>query len=248
MRFAKVSIILALAGFTCGSFSGRERVFAEKPDSSLDEPIDAAWRHLLSRNEPEVSSAVLHLSRNPAETTGFLTERLRPLHLSSDRIETLLDSLQSSDDDIWRPAFQELGYFDPRLALSIEELIAHDSMQESPGRHRLVSILIGTSIKNIAKWKYIRLHEVGDGFNFCCSDNPDTCGANYWGEPNMRFLCGITDPKPEWSRALRAIALLEHFGTPEAMKIIQRMSTGHPDAQPTIFARSILAKHEVAEP
>ncbi|TWT79563.1 hypothetical protein CA13_09670 [Planctomycetes bacterium CA13] len=223
-----------------GALAGSEK--GKRRDASLE----SVWESLLG-HEPESTRALLQLEKNATLATAFLAERIRPLHLTDDRLEALLNALQSSDDNVWQLAYQELSYFDPRLALTIDELLGHESMKQSPGRNRLASILIGTDISNIAKWKFIRLHRVGDGFNFCCSDDPDTCGANHWGEPNISFLGGNSDPKPEWTRLARAIVLLEHFGGPEAIKIIQRMSEGHPDAQPTVLASAILSRHTEAE-
>ena len=41
---------------------------------------------------------------------------------------------------------------------------------------------------------------------------------------------------------MRTIVLLEHFGTPEAVAILEDMATGHPDAQPTKVARDALGR------
>jgi hypothetical protein len=45
-----------------------------------------------------------------------------------------------------------------------------------------------------------------------------------------------------WTRAVRAIVLLEHIGTPGAVAILKDMATGHPDAQPTKVARDCLER------
>ena len=44
--------------------------------------------------------------------------------------------------------------------------------------------------------------------------------------------------KKKWTRAVRAIVLLEHIGTPDAVAILKDMATGHPDAYPTKVARN----------
>lgn len=50
------------------------------------------------------------------------------------------------------------------------------------------------------------------------------------------------NPKKQWTRIVRAIVLLEHIGTPEAVAILREMATGHPDAQPTEAARDSLER------
>jgi hypothetical protein len=42
-------------------------------------------------------------------------------------------------------------------------------------------------------------------------------------------------------RVMRLLALLEIFDTPEAYAIIETMASGHPDAQPTKVAQSMLS-------
>ena len=41
---------------------------------------------------------------------------------------------------------------------------------------------------------------------------------------------------------MRAIILLEHIGSPDAVAILKDMSTGHPEAQPTRTAVEALAR------
>jgi hypothetical protein len=44
-----------------------------------------------------------------------------------------------------------------------------------------------------------------------------------------------------WNREKRALYVLEHVGTPEAVKVIEVMATGHPDASPTKLSKEALA-------
>ena len=47
-----------------------------------------------------------------------------------------------------------------------------------------------------------------------------------------------------WTRAVRAVVLLEHIGTPAAVAILRELATGHPDAQPTKAAKEAVAQVE----
>ncbi|TWU35194.1 hypothetical protein Q31b_52900 [Novipirellula aureliae] len=250
MKPANVTVTLVLTALVAVLSLGGLRVSADESSTpeNTKRSTEAAWNSLLGR-EPESTRAILKLAETPADTIAFLAERLKPLTLTGDRLHKLLEDLQSSQDVVWRSAYQELQYFDPRLALRIDELFELDTMKHSPGRNRLAAILIGCGINNTADWKYIRLNPIGDGnFNICCSNNPDTCGANYWGEREIGLLGGKGEPKAEWTRIVRAICLLEHFGTPDAMRIIKQMSKGHPEAQATSLASAILTRNAMAEP
>lgn len=251
MKTTASSTILSLALIATTLVLNSGRVFADTPNASTRSAtsLEVAWELLLGR-EPESTRAILQLAKTPAETIAFMAERLHPVSLTTDRLQSLLDDLRSPDGDVWQPAFRELEYFDPRLASGLEELVELDEMKTSPARNRLVAVLSGRKIESTADYKYITLRPVGDdGFNFCGSDNPDTCGSSWWAEHKVELLNRVYgNPKHEWTRVVRAICLLESFGTPDAMAIIERLSEGHPDAQPTRVAIDALTKAERAEP
>ena len=46
----------------------------------------------------------------------------------------------------------------------------------------------------------------------------------------------------KWFREEAAIWVLEAIGTDDALAIVRRMATGHPDAWPTIAAKEVLAR------
>jgi hypothetical protein len=47
-------------------------------------------------------------------------------------------------------------------------------------------------------------------------------------------------PPKDWTRAARAIAILEHIGTPEARAVLKTMSDGVAEAPPTRAASEAL--------
>src|SRR5205807_1256969 len=68
--------------------------------------------------------------------------------------------------------------------------------------------------------------------------------GSWWAEYKIeRINVGIWgNRRPYWTRAVRAVVLLEHVGTPDAVAILKALATGHPDAQPTKEARAALAR------
>jgi hypothetical protein len=80
-----------------------------------------------------------------------------------------------------------------------------------------------------------------EGFNFLARPNFGSWRAEHKvGRINQPE--GARTPKKKWTRAVRAIALLEHIGTPGAVAILKDMATGHPDAQTTRVARDCLER------
>lgn len=198
--------------------------------------VEAAWRDL-EKNEPASTQALLQLSRDPVATLAVFRAHLKPLKLTGDRLKDLIVKLSSDDEKTWQAAFEELEFFDPRLALDLPTLM--DVVQAAPVRQRLVAILSGRPAKGVMT-DDVELRSVGDdGYNF--SSN----GGSWWAEHKIDRLTsehGWGNPKRKWTRAIRAIILLEHFGTPEAQAILEDLATGHPDAQPTKVAQQVLER------
>jgi hypothetical protein len=174
------------------------------------------------------------MSRTPTETVAFLKTKLQPLTLDEARLSELLEALGSDDKAVWEPAFDTFEYFDPRLAMDLEVLM--DLVVDTPTRQRLVEVLCSRP-KGHLEGKDITLSKTGkDSFNFR-ADN-----GSWWAEHKIERLGTGWNRKPPWSRATRAIVLLESIGTPEAIAILRDMATGHPDTAPTKVAQEALKK------
>lgn len=53
---------------------------------------------------------------------------------------------------------------------------------------------------------------------------------------------GPPPPPASWTRVVRAVAVLEHMGSPAARDLIERIAQGEADALPTIEARAALER------
>ena len=49
-------------------------------------------------------------------------------------------------------------------------------------------------------------------------------------------------PVPSWRQTIRAVGILESFGTKEALEILQRLAAGHPFVAPTNAAKDALVR------
>jgi len=76
-----------------------------------------------------------------------------------------LEKLCSHNEDVWKRAFTELEYFDPRFAISLEMLMK--LVTSTPARQRTVELLSGYKAESLAGQK-ITLNCSGDGedYNF----------------------------------------------------------------------------------
>jgi hypothetical protein len=203
-----------------------------------DEKTMEAWWVDLEKEDTKATRALLNLSDRPKDAVTFLKKKMKPLTISSGQVKALLLKLGNGNDEVWKPAFEELEYFDPRLAIDLQTLM--DRYKETPTRQRMVEILSGREVGSL-KGKDIQLRKFGgpDDFNFFAVNE-----GSWWAENRVERLNSTywATTRKKWTRAVRAIVLLEHIGTPDAVAILKEMATGHPDAYPTKVAREALER------
>jgi hypothetical protein len=214
---------------------------------AAEAPADEAVMELLwadlEKPELEASRALLKLADRPKEAVAFLKEKMKPLKTRPGEVRALLLKLGSDKEEVWKAAFDELDYFDPRLAIDLETLM--EKVTETPARQRMVAILSGYSLNfmdspNFMEGKKIELSKAGRGsFNFRSE------GRSWWAEPAVSHLNQPGgNERRKWTRAVRAIVLLEHIGTPDAVAVVKEMATGHAEAEPTRVAQETLKRLE----
>ena len=81
-----------------------------------------------------------------------------------------------------------------------------------------------------------------DGYNFFDGR------SSWWAEHRVERINLGGNMKRKWTQTVRAIILLEHIGTPDAVAILRDMATGHPDAQPTKLAAEALERLPTKSP
>ena len=197
-----------------------------------------SWWDDLEKPEIDAARALLNMADRREEAVAFLKTKMKPLKMTAAEIRALLLKLGNENEKVWKPAFEELEYFDPRLAIDLETLM--DRYKEAPGRQRMVEVLSGREAGQLAG-KTVILRKHGDYFNFFAEPN----FGSWWAEHKLDRVnnpAGWGNPKKKWTRAGRAIVLLEHFGTPGAVAILKEMASGNPDAQPTKVAKEALAR------
>ena len=203
--------------------------------AALKKEQEAAWSDLAAE-EKTASRALLKLSNRPVETVTFLKSKMKPLLIDEATVKKLIADLASDDDKVWKPAFETFEYFDPRLAKTLQA--SFDESTPGLGRQRLVAAM-GDYQADGWIGKDIKLRSTGDdSFNFSAD------GGSWWAEHKVSRLgssrWGTT--KRNWTRAERAVILLEHIGTPDAITVLKTMATGHAEAAPTVTAKESLKR------
>lgn len=203
---------------------------------ALKKEQEAAWKDLSSRDEKVAARALLKFSSRPVETVAFLKGVMKPLKIDEKSVQKLTEDLASLDEKVWKPAFETFEYLDPRLAISLQKCF--DDSSPGLGRQRMVAAL-GDVAANTYEGNNIQLRATGDdSYNFSAD------GGSWWAEHKVSRLSSTRwgTNKRYWSRAERAIVLLEHIGTQDAIAILKSMATGHAEAGPTVAAKDSLKR------
>ncbi len=196
--------------------------------------LELCWDDL-EKGTAEASRASLELVARAPEAVLLLKGKMKPLTITSGQVKALLLKLNSQNEHLWKPAFEDLEYFDPRLAIGLEELM--DRVTESPARQRMVAVLSERDLEKL-EGREIKLRRGAGFFNFF------TERATWWAEQRVSEINGKSwgVVKRKWTRAERAIALLEDIRTPEAISLLKEMASGHPEARPTVVAKEAVAR------
>jgi hypothetical protein len=236
-RFAPFAIVLLLTSPT----SAYPPPAAQDPVAKLKQ-FDGLWTDLAGEEAP-ATRALLKLSARPDDAVALFAARLKPLKIDEKTVRDLLKDLNSEKDDVWKKAYDTLDYFDPRLAIDLPTLM--NDVTDYPARARLYFLLAGYYTKE----KFPEL----DG-NITLREHTDQKGEVYynfvikngstWAEHKVeRINAGnFGCRRAPWTRAVRAISLLEHIGTPAAEAVLKDLATGHSDAQPTKAAKEALKR------
>jgi hypothetical protein len=203
--------------------------------AALKKEQEANWADL-AKEEKTAARALLKFSNRPKETVAYFKATMKPLIIDEDTVKKRIADLASDDEKVWKPAFETFQYFDPRLALGLQA--AFDASTPGVGRQRLVAVL-GDYKADQWEGKNIQLRATGDdSFNFTADS------GSWWAEHKVSRITGggWGTTKRQWTRAERAIVLLEHIGTLDAIAVLKSMATGHAEAAPTKTAKESLKR------
>jgi hypothetical protein len=217
--------LLLLAGIAATSMAAAPAATQATDDS---QPMDKIWDDL-QKDEPWSSRALLDFADQPAATVAYFKEHLKPLKIEQKDLDRLLTDLGSDDEKVWKPAFEMLEYFDPRLNMDLTTLV--NNANEQPARNRLIEVLCDYSPGQL-RGKNIQLRAAGADFNFYAPSY-----GSWWAEHKVSRL---TRQKKQWIRAARAIVLLQHIASQDAIAVLKDLATGNPDAEPTVVAKVAL--------
>jgi RNA polymerase sigma factor (sigma-70 family) len=226
-----------------------------KPPGQPTWELDA-WDKLW-RNEPYASRGVLAFAADPPTAVAFFKKQLKPLKTDKASVAKWIAALDSDKEDVWRPAYVAMDHFDPVLVMTPRE--AWGEAKGHRARHRLAALMTGRPevmyVPDPVRMDDgdMQLVERDGGYwivvrNLAIpKDRPN--GSGFLPQPAKKEAREYPVAprhehvrRPTWTQLTRAVVILEHIGTPDALALLKEIAAGHPDAHPTQTAKEAVEK------
>jgi RNA polymerase sigma factor (sigma-70 family) len=216
------------------------------PAAAADDKTSAAWADLSGTDDVKVARAILTLGATPKETVQFLKDNLYPVKADAKRVEKLIADLDSDKYPVREAAAQQLEYLGKCIKTELEKAAADGKSEEVKRRAKQLLERLPSDGK--------KKDPAGPGVGKNGAQNVQVQNNN--GQIRIIVNGAVIDPNapapaakmlptgpsPMWIRATRAIAILEHVGTPEATQLLEAIAGGEADALPTQQAKAALAR------
>lgn len=207
-------------------------------------PFVGAWQDLLSADEAKAARAVALLASKPKEGVEYLAAKLVPLKVEPKRFAALVADLGSKDFPTRDAATVELEYLGKFAKAELETARKEATVPEV--KDRLTKLLGKVAAfeasekaneavpeKPVLKGRSVSVTNGGNGIQIIIDGKPL--------ELTPKVIEKLPPPAT-WTRAGRAIGVLEFVGTPEAIKHLEALALGDDNAPPTKQAQDALAR------
>jgi RNA polymerase sigma factor (sigma-70 family) len=208
--------------------------------------LEVLWADLADYKEPKAVKAAIALAAAPKETTEFLKTRLKPVpaKVDADAVKAWVADLESDTPSTRDRAAAELRHVAPLIEKQLAE--AHQNAKSEAARALLDDLwfvargdlVIDTDAGGTKRITRVVVDVLPAGA-------PPGTPVRETLAMGPGVLHGLS-PVPSWRQTVRAVGMLESFGTPEAVEILKSLAGGHPGVAPTIAAKEALARLEKA--
>lgn len=195
--------------------------------------LEQLWNELAADDLIVQVRAALALADHP-RAVEFLAKKCLPVKASAEKIREWLADLGSDDEKVWKPAFEPLRYFDPRIEFTLGEVIGMAGTDAA--RLRIIGLwddLLARLVRSV--------HSV----QLTLGQQTPT-GTTVWVEwatedarPGPLLRSKFTVPpldgsaRSVWKQSSLAVVVLNHLNTTTSRAALDRIADGHPDALPT---------------
>jgi hypothetical protein len=189
--------------------------------------LEALYEDLVNSEARTRTRAAFALLDAPG-AEKFLIGKVRPVAATQEQLTAWLKDLDSDDEKEWKPAFDNLRYYDPRIGLTIPEQI--EQVKTDDGMLRLFQLYDhgGVGLTRCGDTERSRLtftatEPVGPTLTL------QTGGFSSSTRPNrLADRCPVV-----WDQTAVAAVLLDRLNSKASRAALDAIADGHPDALPT---------------
>jgi hypothetical protein len=234
-----VALCLALAAAAAAAPAPGEKKVPPRPRLALNRSV---WADLASGDEAKATRAVLALGQSSSrEAVAFLKQHLRSVKANPKVVARLIRDLESDESATRAQAQEELEYLAGYVEVDLKKAFA--SAKGAELKARIETILSRIPRPNAPPPK--ANPKVGPGAAISIQNNNGVVRILINGQEvdlNPRPVAVLQGPPATWVRAVRAVAVLEAIGTPEARALLEQVAAGEKAALPTEQAKAALRR------
>lgn len=204
--------------------------------------LDALWADLASPDEAKATRAALALAASK-EAVSFLKDHLKPVKADAKRVAQLVQQMDSDDFSKREEAAAELDYLGKFIKADLEKAMKAKPSAEVKKRvqamlDRIAGETATPAVPPALTGRNVAVSNVNGNITIVVDGKVVS--------PSGRLIGAAAVPasarRMGWVRAARAAAVLEFVGTPEARKVLERLSDGEAEAPPTKAAKEALGR------
>jgi hypothetical protein len=211
------------------------------PAPAQEVRFNALWADLASADEGKAVRATLGLAAMSKEAVPFLKQRLQPVKVDAARVGKLVKQLDSEEFDQREAAGKDLEYLGKYVKPLLEKHAA-DADISAEAKRAIRDVISKIPPDETAPppapkimGRSVSIRTQGNGEIQIIIDGKPLDLTAYAPKPPP-------GPNMNWVRAVRAVAVLEHLGTPEARQLLEAVADGEADAAPTKAAKEALGR------
>ena len=202
-----------------------------------DAGLDALWADLASDNEGKAARAVLRFAAKGKDATAYLGLKLRAVKADAREIAAWLKQLDSDEFDEREKGSEALGYLGKSVKPALEKALED---KPSPELRRRILVILDRLAREAPPRPAEAPRLGGGAFQIQNINGKVTIKINGRELDLTPRVIEKPGTRPEWQRAARATAVLEHLDSPEARKLLEKLADGDAEALPTKAAKEAL--------
>jgi hypothetical protein len=233
----------------------------KKADAKPVSKLQQLWADLGANDDVKTTKAVLALATTPKESVPFFQNQLKPVKVDVKKVAKWITDLASDKVEVHSAAAKELDYIAPLIQEDLNAA-AEDAPNDAT-RQRIMKILMdlpegiggGFGAVNVIAGQALPAIPAVPGVPVPPPAPLPGGGGAPVPLPAGAIQIAIAGQPMEddgsnrtsWKQTVRAVTILEHIASPDAIATLKKIADGEAKATPTKAAKEALARIEKAK-